>query len=379
MDFTLNEEQQLLKDSAEKFVLQDYDFDKRHDILGSPIGYDPTVWRQMAELGWLGMPFPEENGGFAGSPVETMILMEAIGKGLLVEPYLPGIVLSGGLVSRCGSPEQNAQLIPGLMAGELKLAFAYAEPQSRFNLADVETNAEKQGDKFLLSGHKSVVLHGASADHFIVSARTSGQSRDTNGVTLFIVDAAADGLTIREYPTIDGLRAAEVVLRNISVNQDAVLGNFDSAYPEIELAIDHGIAALCAEAVGAMDALCDATLEYLKTRNQFGTNIGSFQVLQHRMVDMYMELEQSRSMSYMASLKLENEDANKRRKSLSAAKVQIGRSGRFVGQQAVQLHGGMGMTDELMVSHYFKRLTVIDTQVGNVDYHLDKMTEEPKG
>ncbi len=379
MDFTLNEEQQLLKDSAEKFVLQDYDFDKRHDILGNPIGYDPTVWRQMAELGWLGMPFPEENGGFAGSPVETMILMEAIGKGLLVEPYLPGIVLSGGLVSRCGSPEQNAQLIPGLMAGELKLAFAYAEPQSRFNLADVETNAEKQGDKFLLSGHKSVVLHGASADHFIVSARTSGQSRDTNGVTLFIVDAAADGLTIREYPTIDGLRAAEVVLRNISVNQDAVLGNFDSAYPEIELAIDHGIAALCAEAVGAMDALCDATLEYLKTRNQFGTNIGSFQVLQHRMVDMYMELEQSRSMSYMASLKLENEDANKRRKSLSAAKVQIGRSGRFVGQQAVQLHGGMGMTDELMVSHYFKRLTVIDTQFGNVDYHLDKMTEEPKG
>ena len=379
MDFTLNEEQQLLKDSAEKFVLQDYDFDKRHDILGNPIGYDPTVWRQMAELGWLGMPFPEENGGFAGSPVETMILMEAIGKGLLVEPYLPGIVLSGGLVSRCGSPEQNAQLIPGLMAGELKLAFAYAEPQSRFNLADVETSAEKQGDKFLLSGHKSVVLHGASADHFIVSARTSGQSRDTNGVTLFIVDAAADGLTIREYPTIDGLRAAEVVLRNISVNQDAVLGNFDSAYPEIELAIDHGIAALCAEAVGAMDALCDATLEYLKTRNQFGTNIGSFQVLQHRMVDMYMELEQSRSMSYMASLKLENEDANKRRKSLSAAKVQIGRSGRFVGQQAVQLHGGMGMTDELMVSHYFKRLTVIDTQFGNVDYHLDKMTEEPKG
>lgn len=375
MDFTLNEEQQLLKDSAEKFILQDYDFAKRETILAGAAGYDPEVWRQIAELGWLGLPFTEEDGGYGGTSVETMILMEAIGKGLMVEPYVPTIILAGKLVSRCGSMAQKESILPRMIAGEIKLAFAHGEAQSRFNLADIETVATPNGDDFVLKGHKAVVLHGGCADKFVISARTKGETRDQNGITLFIVDAATAGLSVRDYPTIDGLRACELALEDVVVGHDSVLGEIDGAFPEIELALDHGIAAICAEAVGAMDALCDATLEYLKSRSQFGTNIGSFQALQHRMVDMYMELEQSRSMSYMASLKLTSNDVKERRLALSAAKVQIGRGGRFVGQQSVQLHGGMGMTDELPVSHYFKRLTMIDAQFGNVDYHLDQIAK----
>ena len=373
MDFTLGEEQQLLKNSAERFVEQDYGFERRRRIVGSPEGFDRQVWARMAELGWLGLPFAEEDGGFGGTPMEIMVLMEAIGRGLMVEPYLPTVVLGGGLVAACGSAAQKAAILPAVTAGEMMLAFACAEPQSRFDPADVATSATRDGSGYRLDGHKAVVLHGGSADRIIVSARTAGGQRDTDGITLFLVDANTAGLTIRSYPTIDGLRAAEVRLADVNIGADAVLGDVDDAYQTIDSVLDAGIAAVAAEAVGAMQVLHDDTLDYLKTRHQFGRPIGSFQVLQHRMVDMYMELEQTRSAAVMATLHLDAADPATRRHTLSAVKVQVGRGGRFVGQQAIQLHGGIGMTDELRVSHYFKRLTMIDTQFGNVDFHLERM------
>ena len=370
MDFTLNEEQQLLKNSAERFVEQDYGFERRREIIASPDGFNREVWAQMAELGWLGLPFSEEDGGYDGTPVETMILMEAIGCGLMVEPYLATVVLGGGLIAACGNADQKATILPQLIAGKMLLAFAYAEPQSRFDPADVITTATKDGGGYLLNGHKAVVLNGGSADKIIFSARTSGDQRDQGGISLFIIDADAAGLKIKSYPTIDGLRAAEIELTNVAAE---ALGKIDDAYPAIEAVLDAGIAAIAAEAVGAMQVLHDDTLEYLKTRQQFGQAIGSFQVLQHRMVDIYIELEQARSAAVMATLRLTENDPEARCHALSAAKVQIGQASRFVGQNAVQLHGGIGMTDELRISHYFKRLTMITTQFGSVDYHLDRM------
>ena len=377
MDFTLSEEQQLLRNSAERFVEQEYGFERRRRIISSPEGYDHHVWAQMAELGWLGLPFAKEDGGFDGTSVEIMVLMEAIGRGLMVEPYLATVVLGGGVVAACGNAAQKAAILPAVAAGEMMLAFAYAEPQSRFDPTDVVTSATRDGGGYRLDGHKAVVLHGGSADRIIVSARTAGGTRDADGISLFLVDADTAGLTILSYPTIDGLRAAEVQLDDVTVSADAVLGDLDGACQTIDAVLDAGIAAVVAEAVGVMQVLHDDTLDYLKTRNQFGRPIGSFQVLQHRMVDMYMELEQTRSAAIMATLRLDPANPASRRYTLSAAKVQVGRGGRFVGQQAIQLHGGIGMTDELRVSHYFKRLTTIDTLFGNVDFHLDRMGNCP--
>ncbi len=373
MDFSLSEEQRLLKESAERFVEKDYPFARRREISEGPDGFDAKMWSTMAELGWLGMPFAEEDGGFGGSPVETMIVMEAIGKGLIVEPFLPTVVLGGGLVSLAGSAEQKKTIIPAVTAGEMRLALAHTEPGARFNLAHVETTAAREGGGFLLGGHKGVVLDGGGADRIIVSARTSGSVRDEAGLTLFVLDRESAGLVIRDYPTVDGLRAAEVELADVAAGTGDVLGPVDGAFPLIEDASERAIAALSAEGVGIMGVLHDDTLEYLKTRQQFGRPIGSFQALQHRMVDMFIEVEQARSMAVMATLRLDEPDADARRRAISAAKVQIGRGGRFVGQQAIQLHGGLGMTDELRISHYFKRLTMIDTQFGNADYHLDRM------
>ncbi|MBT7956328.1 MAG: pimeloyl-CoA dehydrogenase small subunit, partial [Rhodospirillaceae bacterium] len=315
MDFTLNEEQQLLKNSAERFVEQDYSFEKRRDIIASPDGFDREVWAQMAELGWLGLPFSEADGGYDGTPVETMILMEALGRGLMVEPYLATVVLGGGLVAALGSADQKSAVLPPLIAGEMQLAFAYAEPQSRFDPADITTTASKDGEGYLLNGHKAVVLNGGSADKIIVSARTSGEQRDQGGISLFVIDAGAAGLKVKSYPTIDGFRAAEVKLSDVSAE---VLGDIDAAYPAIEAVLDAGIAAIAAEAVGAMQILHDDTLEYLKARQQFGQAIGSFQVLQHRMVDIYIELEQARSAAVLATLRLTDNDPEARCHALSA-------------------------------------------------------------
>jgi len=289
-----------------------------------------------------------------------------------VEPYLPTVVLAGGALRRAGSAAQKEQYLAGIIDGSKLGAFAFAEPQGRFNLADLTTTAKKEGDGYALSGHKCVVLNGPSADFFLVSARTAGDQRDTKGISLFLVDADAKGLSRRDYPTVDGLRASEVMLDGVKVGKDALLGDADAALPLIEEIIDDATLAVGCEAVGGMEVLYKTTVDYSKQRVQFGQPIGKFQVLQHRMVDMFMEYEQSKSLMFMAAMRLDEGYNEAAKKAVSGFKVQVGKSGRFVGQQAVQLHGGMGMTEELAVGHYFKRLTMIDTLFGNVDFHLKR-------
>ena len=374
MDLSYSDEQVLLRDSAERFAEDNGGADNLRAMRDTEEGFSRDKWKQMAELGWLALPFSEEAGGIGGTPVETMVLMEALGAGLILEPFLSTVIMGGGALRAAASPEQMESIVPGVMEGETLLALAYAEPQARFDLFDVATSAKKDGDGYVLDGHKAVVLHGGSADKIIVSARTSGERRDRDGISLFIVDGDASGLTRRPYPTVDGSRAAEVVLEGVKVGADALLGTEGAGIDTLERVADESIAALCAEAVGAMKVLLDTTVEYTKTREQFGQPISKFQVLRHRMADMMMEYEQAKSMALVAALKLDEEDAVERRKAISGAKVQIGQSGRFVGQQAVQLHGGMGMTDELSVGHYFKRLTMIDILFGNVDHHLKQFS-----
>ncbi len=371
MDFSLSEEQQLIKDSVDRFVREEYELESRRKYMATDDGFSRENWAKMAELGWMGVSLPEEFGGFDGGPVETMIIMESFGTGLVVEPFFPTVVLGGNFLTKGASDEMKTELLPKLAEGEMMMAFAYAESQSRYNLGDVETTAAKDGEGYVLNGHKAVVINAASADKIVVTARTGGSSRDQDGITVFLVDGDAAGLSRRDYPTVDGLQASELTFENVKVGAEAVLGDVDGGLPLVEEVADHGIAALCAEAVGCMSILLDTTNEYLKTRTQFGVPIGKFQVLQHRAVDMFMEVEQSRSMAYFATLKLD-EDASERAKAASAAKVQIGKGGRYVGQQAVQLHGGMGMTDELNVGHYFKRLTMIEAMFGDQDHHLKK-------
>jgi pimeloyl-CoA dehydrogenase small subunit len=371
MDFSFSEEQTLLRNTVQSFLQDKYDFDTRRKIVASDEGFRRDYWQQFAELGLLAAPFSEEMGGLGGGAIDTMIIMEEFGRHLVVEPFLETVVLAGGFLREGGSPAQQEKLIPGIIGGEDIWTFAYAEPQGRYNLADLKTTAKKDGDGFVLNGYKCVVLAAPWADKLVVTARTSGGQRDRDGVTVFIVDKGADGVSTRDYPTVDGRRASEITLENVKLGADAVIGEVDKGLPLVEKVTDQAIAALSAEAIGGMKELNEATVEYCKTRKQFGVPIGKFQVLQHRMVDMFMAYEQSVSMTYMVNLKVEEEEAE-RKKAASGAKVQIGKAGRFVGQQAVQLHGGMGMTDELSVGHYFKRLTMIDTQFGNVDHHLKR-------
>jgi pimeloyl-CoA dehydrogenase small subunit len=368
MDFDLTDEQRLLKDSVERLITDQYAFEQRKKYMAESTGWSAAVWNQYAELGLLGLPFEEKLGGFGGGAVETMIVMEAFGRGLVLEPYFATVILGGGLLRRAGSDALRAALVPQITAGKLKLAFAHVERQSRYDLADVAATARKDTGGYVLDGAKSVVLHGDCADKLLVTARVSGARRDRDGVGLFLVDADAAGVTRRSYPTQDGLRAAEVSLAGVRVAADAVLG--DNALPAIEHVVDEAIAALCAEAVGTMQAMHETTLEYLKTRQQFGRPIGSFQVLQHRSVDMLVALEQARSMAMFAAVMAAEEDAAERRRSIAAAKVQIGRSGKHIGQEAIQLHGGIGMTMEYKVGHYFKRMTMIDMLFGDADVHL---------
>ncbi|MCC3303495.1 acyl-CoA dehydrogenase family protein [Sneathiella sp. HT1-7] len=372
MDFELSDEQNMLKDSVERFVKDNYSAEARAKLADTELGFSRDHWKKMAELGWLGLPFPEEVGGFGGTAVETAIMMENMGSGLVLEPFLSTVILGGGLVAEAGNEAQIEAIIPQVIEGNMMLAFAYAEPQSRFDLNDVETSATKSGDGYVLNGHKAVVYHGTTADKIIVSARTSGGSRDESGISLFVVDNNSDGVSRRDYRTIDGQRAADIKLENVKVGADALLGEEGAAFPVIEKVVDQAIAALCAEAVGAMQAANNITNEYLKERKQFGTPIGKFQVLQHRMVDMYMEAEQSKSMSDMVAMKLDLDDATERRKAVAAAKAQVGQAAKFVGQQSIQLHGGMGMTDEYSIGHYFKRLTTLEMLFGNTDYHFKK-------
>jgi alkylation response protein AidB-like acyl-CoA dehydrogenase len=374
MNFDYSEEQQLLAASVRRFVEKQYDFDTRKKIVASAEGYSSGVWAGLAEIGLLGLPLPVDAGGFGGGGVDLLSVMEAFGEALVVEPYL-STVLGARFVARAGTAAQKQSLLVPTIAGQLKMAFAQSETDARYNLAHVATRARKDGSGYVLDGDKCVVLHAPCADQFVVSARTAGGDSDTMGISLFVVDAHAPGLTQTSYRTLDSMPAADLALRGVRVGADALLGQEGEALPLIEEVSDFALALLCAEAVGAIKYANDATLEYLKTRKQFGVPIGAFQVLQHRMVDMVITGEQARSMASLACAKVDSEhDPAARRRVVSAAKIKIADACRHVSQESVQLHGGMGMTDEMKVSHTFRRLTMIAQQFGDADHHLERFS-----
>ncbi|WP_324826787.1 acyl-CoA dehydrogenase family protein [Qipengyuania zhejiangensis] len=371
MDFNFTEEQEMVRDGLTRLVREQYDWDTRHGVIQSEAGWRPEIWAQLAELGLLGMPFSEEDGGFGGGAVDAMIAMEEFGKGLVVEPFVPTVVCAGGFLKHAGSEQQKAEHLGGIIDGSRIFAFAYAEPRGRFDYADLQTTAKKDGSGYILNGHKAVVVGAPWATHLIVTARTSGDQRDRDGISVFVIEKGADGVVTRNYPTVDGRRASEVYLENVSVPAEALIGSEGAGLPLIERVTDEAVAALCAEACGVMKVAHQMTVEYSRQRKQFGVPIGSFQVLQHRMVDMFTEYEQAVSMTYFATLKLDAPE-KERKRAVSAAKVRIGQAARFVGQEAIQIHGGMGMTDEMAIGSYFKRLTIFDSEFGNVDHHMKR-------
>ena len=377
MDFDLNDEQRQLKDSVERFLADTHgDLAKRMAYMKEPRGYSPAVWKTYAELGLLAVPFVEQHGGLGQGPTETMIIAEALGKALAIEPYFSTVILSGGALRHAGNTDLLKELVPGIVEGRLTMALAHQERQARHDLADTATTARADGKGgYTLEGEKCVVLHGDSADTLIVSARAEGRRADRSGIGLFLIDGRASGVTRRGYPTQDGMRAADVALAAVRVGSERVLASPGRGLEVLEAVVDEAIAALSAEAVGAMAALHELTVDYLKTRKQFGQPIGSFQVLQHRAVDMLTALEQARSMAYYATMMLGEVDVRERRKAMAATKVQIGRSARYVGQEAIQLHGGIGMTMEYKAGHYFKRLTMIDMAFGDADHHLSALAK----
>jgi alkylation response protein AidB-like acyl-CoA dehydrogenase len=372
MDFNFTEEQQLLADTVKRFVREDYTFEKRREILKSAEGWSREVWGKLAELGLTALNVPEEHGGLNATPVDTMLVMNALGEGLVVEPFLSAAVLAPALIARLGDDKAAAELFEGLVSGERIAIVAHQEAQARGDLLAVSTRAEKSGDGYVLDGHKAVIAHGGAADELLVTARVSGQAGDRDGISVFRVDPKAAGVTVKSYATIDGQRAADIQLKGVKVASDRRVGAEGKAFAAIEAAHEIALSALCAEAVGIMKAVNATTLEYTKNRKQFGVPIAKFQVLQHRMADMFLHSEQATSMSYLAAIKCVEQDDQGRRRALAAAKVVIGQSGRYVAQQSIQLHGGMGMTDELMVSHHFKRLTAIDLIFGDADFHIQK-------
>jgi len=371
MDFNFTEEQNMVRDGLSRLIREDYDYDTRRDVINSDSGWRPQFWSQLAELGMLAAPFSEEDGGFGGGAVETMLVMEEFGKGLVVEPYVPSVVCAGGFLRDGANAAQKEEYLSALIGGEKIFAFAYAEPKGRYDLAYLETNAKKDGGDYVLNGHKAVVVGAPWATHFIVTARTGGDVADASGISIFIVARDADGVTMRDYGTVDGKRASEVYFENVKLSADALIGEADNGLPLIEKIVDEATVAICAEAYGAMKTAQEMTVEYSRQRKQFGVAIGSFQVLQHRMVDMYVEYEQSVSMTYMATIRL-SEEEKARKLAVSAAKARVGQAARFVGQAAIQTHGGMGMTDEMAIGSYFKRLSIFEGEFGNVDHHLKR-------
>jgi pimeloyl-CoA dehydrogenase small subunit len=375
MDFDLSEEQRLLKESVDGLLGDAYDFDSRKQYMKEQGGWSKTVWNKLAEQGLLGLPFSEDDGGFGAGAVETMIVMEALGRALVIEPYLATVVIAGGLLRYGASAEQKAAHIPSIIDGSKTFAFAQLEKNSRYDLFDVATSAKKKDDAYVIDGEKFVVLNGEAADTLIVTARVKGGQRDTDGIGVFLVPSNAKGVAKKGYPTQDGLHAADITFTGVEVGADAVIGDPEGGLPLIERVIDEARTALCSEAVGLMDESLQATVEYLKTRKQFGVPIGSFQTLQHRAADMFVAVEQARSMSMFATMACDFEDAKERATAVAAAKVQIGKSAKFVGQQSIQLHGGIGMTMEAKIGHYFKRLTMIENTFGDTEYHLRRVTE----
>lgn len=371
MDFNFTEEQDMVRDSLTRLVRENYGWETRMAAINSESGLNPGTWAQLAELGLLGMPFAEEDGGFGGGAVDAMIVMEEFGKGLVVEPFVPTVVCAGGFLKHAGTAAQKEEHIGGIVDGSQIFAFAYAEPRGRYDYADLETTAKKDGSGYILNGHKAIVIGAPWATHLIVTARTSGERRDKQGVSVFVIDKSADGVVTRDYATVDGRRASEVFFENAAIPAEALIGEEGGGLPLIERVTDEAIAAQCAEACGAMKVAHTMTVDYSRERKQFGVPIGSFQVLQHRMVDMYTEYEQSVSMTYLATLKLDAPEAE-RKLAVSAAKVRIGQAAHHIGQEAIQIHGGNGMTDEYAIGHYFKRLTIFDSEFGNVDHHMKR-------
>ncbi len=372
MDFRLADEQAIFRDSASRFFAEHYDFRRRAAIVASASGYLEDHWKAFAELGWLALPLSESYGGLGGSPLDTMVLFEQMGRALYVGPYLATVLLGGELLQRAGTPEQKGAVLPRVAEGLVKLAFAYAEPQARYDPWDVETRGAPEAGGYRLEGEKCAVLWGEAADYYIVSARTSGESRDCRGVTLFLVEADRPGLDARHYVTADGARATQLRLDQVRVSADAVVGKLDAAVPDIEWALDHAAAAVCAEAGAIMWAVHETTLDYVKTREQFDRPIGAFQALQHRLVDTYMKCQLAQSLVYEAISALGLADDAARARGVSAAKHQIGRYAREVGEEGVQLHGGIGMTMEYPVGHFLKRLTLINASFGDSDWHLTR-------
>ncbi len=373
MNFELSEEQKMIQQSVERFVQENYDLTNRVKISSEDPGYSQEYWTAMAELGWLGLAFSEEEGGFGGNQIDTLVLMEQFGKGLVLEPFLANIVLGGGAIKRGGSPAIKESILPNLIEGNLQVTLAYAEEQSRFDIEDVATAAREDGSNFIINGKKSMVLNAESADKIVVVTRTSGSQVDEDGISLFLVDATSKGIERENFPTVDGLRASEITFTDVEVPSENLIGEKDKGFSILQAVVNDAILALSAEAVGAMEVLYKDTVEYTQQREQFDHPLSDFQVLQHRMVDMFMEYEQCKSLLLRATMETV-QDPILAQRTVHALKHLIGKSGIFVGESAVQLHGGMGVTEELRIGHFFKRLLVIDSQFGNSDFHLDKFT-----
>jgi pimeloyl-CoA dehydrogenase small subunit len=375
MDFDLSEEQRLLKESVDGLLTDAYEFEQRKKYMKEQGGWSKAIWTKLAEQGLLGLPFAEADGGFGAGAVETMIVMEALGKALVLEPYLATVVIGGGFLRHGASAAQKAAHMSGIIDGSKTFAFAQLEKNSRYDLGDISTSAKKKGHGWVIDGEKFVVVNGENADTLIVTARTKGGQRDKTGIGVFLVPSAAKGVGKKGYPTQDGLHAADITFTGVEVGSDAAIGDGENALALIERVVDEARTAMCAEAVGAMDESLKMTVEYLKTRKQFGVAIGSFQSLQHRAADMFVAVEQARSMSMFATMATDFDDPAERAKAVAAAKVQIGKSGKFVGQQSIQLHGGIGMTQEAKIGHYFKRLTMIENTFGDTDFHMRRVSE----
>ena len=373
MNFESSEEQKMIQQSVERFVQENYDLPTRFKLSGDGVGFSKEYWNSMAELGWLGLPFSEDDGGFGGNQIDVIVIMEQFGRGLVLERYLSSVVLAGGAIKRGGSDKLKQECLSSLIEGSKQLCFGYAELQSRFDLDDVATTAKKEGDTYVINGQKSMVLNAESADAIVVSVRTDGAQVDKNGISLFLVDADSKGVEMENFPTVDGLRASEISFENVEVDSSRLIGPINEGFGILQEVTNDAILALCAEAVGAMEVLYKDTVEYTQQREQFDHPLSDFQVLQHRMVDMFMEYEQSKSMLLRATLETV-QDPIAAQKTIHGLKYLVGKSGIFVGENAVQLHGGMGVTEELRVGHYFKRLIVIDSILGNTDFHLQKFT-----
>ena len=368
MDLSLNEDQELIKNSVEKFIIETYDSESRRKTIKSNLGSDDNIWKQFAELGWLGLPFSEKDGGFGGDYMDLHIIMESFGKGLVIEPYISTVILSGTILSLCPESSIRNKIIDNIINGLNKVSFAYAEPNSRYNINDIGTTAELVNNQWALNGHKAVVFGAGQADYIIISARTSGNRYDNEGISLFVVDKNNPGLEIQDYPTVDGFKAAEVRLNNVYLSNENLICSENQGYNLIKMTIDKTLVAIAAEASGIMSKMYEMTLEYIKTRKQFGVAIGKFQAIQHRTVEMLILSDEMKSLASMAALKAN--DSLEDVKSIYASKIHIGIGGRKLGQEAIQLHGGMGVTEEMDIGQYFKRLTMLDTFLGNSDYYL---------